>query len=445
MWVTAPAAAQTTRPERPYRGLFGGGLGDADQLVTLKLSATGGYDNNLLSSGAPGEGGSAPTDPWVARQGGYGQAGGDVSYYLNRPRVGVRASGSTTQRRLSPLTGRVLGSYAGGVSGRFQVARRTQLTATESSSIQPFLSYGFFSQTAYVDGRLWEAADLGPGEPADPMAPSFDLAVGTARQRRHSASASLTQGLTPRTSLSFGAGYDTAHSSLDAGNVTSYSGDGRFSLQIRRGVGVHAGYSYREGRYGGQPVQVPAVARNLDIGLDSNRPLSFSRRTKLTFGTGYTSVRESTRTVYRLTGNARLTYEFRRTWNAALAYSRDAGFLQNLRQPVFADSLFLSIAGFASRRVQVSTSLGAALGTVGIIETTRSNGYNTFFGSLALTFGVTRYAGLNARYSYYHYSFDRTVQLPQATGPQLNRQSVQGGVSLWLPLAHRSRKPDAAR
>lgn len=445
MWVTAPAAAQTARPERPYRGLFGGGLGDADQWMTLKLSASGGYNGNLLMSGAQGEGGSAPTDPGAVRQGSYAQAGGDVSYYLNRTRFGVRASGSTTQRRLSTVSGRVLGSYAGGVSAWFQVARRTRLTVSESSSIQPFLSYGFFSQTADVDGRLGEAADGRLGEPAHPMVPDFALAVGSGRQRRHTALASLTQGLTPRTSLSVAAGYDTAYSSLDAGNVTSYWADGRLSRQLRRGVGAHAGYRYREGRYGGQLLQDPAVACNLDIGLDYNRPLSFSRRTTLTFGTGATSVRESSRTAYRLTGNARLTHEFRRTWNAALAYSRDAGFLQNLGRPVFADSLFLSFAGFANRRVHVSTSVGGALGTVGVLEPRLSNDYNTVFGSSALAFGLTRYAALTASYSYYHYSFDRTVQLPHATGRQLNRQSVQGGLSLWLPMAHRSRRPDAAR
>jgi hypothetical protein len=149
--------------------------------------------------------------------------------------------------------------------------------------------------------------------------------------------------------------------------------------------------------------------------------------------------------VYRLTGNARLTYEFQRTWNAALAYTRDAGFLQNLRRPVFADAVSLLISGQASRRVQVSTSLGAALGTVGLIDTTGSNGYNTFFGTSAVTFGVSRYAALDVGYSYYHYAFDRGVELPQATGRHLNRQTVQAAVKLWLPIAYRSRRPHAAR
>ncbi len=445
MWAAASAAAQTTRPERPYRGLFAGGVDDAEQLLTVRFSASGGYDDTLATSGSQGEVLSGPTDPREARKGSYGQAAGGVAYRLNGTRAGIGASGSTTQRRFSTVGGSVLGTYAGDVSAWFQVARRTRLTASESYSFQPFLSYGLFPQPNYAGGQPNEPVDLPRGEPVDPSAPGFDLASGSARQRRHSGSASLTQSLSPRTSVSLGAAYDNARASLDAGNVSSYSGDGRLSLQVRQGVGVHVGYGYREGQYGSQSPHAPSIARSLDVGLDYNRPLSFSRRTKFGFSTGSTSVQESTRTVYRLTGNARLSYEFQRTWNAALAYNRDAGFLQNLRRPVFADALSLSIAGQASRRVQVSTSLGAALGLVGLIDATRSNGYNTFFGTSALTFGVSRYAALDVGYSYYHYAFERGVQLPQTTGRQLNRQSVQAAVKLWLPIEHRSRRPHAAR
>jgi hypothetical protein len=35
--------------------------------------------------------------------------------------------------------------------------------------------------------------------------------------------------------------------------------------------------------------------------------------------------------------------------------------------------------------------------------------------------------------------------LPVLTPRETNRQVVQGGVSLWLPLFHRSRRPNATR
>ena len=33
------AAQQQGRPERPYRGIFGGGVGDAEQLLTVNFGA----------------------------------------------------------------------------------------------------------------------------------------------------------------------------------------------------------------------------------------------------------------------------------------------------------------------------------------------------------------------------------------------------------------------
>ncbi len=65
--AAAPAFAQISRPERPYRGLFGGGggSGEYEQSLTASLSLGGGYDGNVLT----GTGDFAPADP----HGGEGQ------------------------------------------------------------------------------------------------------------------------------------------------------------------------------------------------------------------------------------------------------------------------------------------------------------------------------------------------------------------------------------
>ena len=44
------AAQQQGRPERPYRGIFGGGVGDAEQLLTVNFGVSGGYDDNILAN-----------------------------------------------------------------------------------------------------------------------------------------------------------------------------------------------------------------------------------------------------------------------------------------------------------------------------------------------------------------------------------------------------------
>ena len=47
--ASTPAAAQAPRPERPYRGLFGGGVGDVEQSLIWNGSTGGGYDDNVLA------------------------------------------------------------------------------------------------------------------------------------------------------------------------------------------------------------------------------------------------------------------------------------------------------------------------------------------------------------------------------------------------------------
>ena len=96
----------------------------------------------------------------------------------------------------------------------------------------------------------------------------------------------------------------------------------------------------------------PPSFHNIDVGIDYNRPLSFSRRATLAFGTGSTAVQDYTGTHYHLTGNANLNYELNRTWNASLGYTRDAQFLENVRQSVFADSLLASLHGLFTRRFE---------------------------------------------------------------------------------------------
>src|SRR5258708_35094045 len=98
-------------------------------------------------------------------------------------------------------------------------------------------------------------------------------------------------------------------------------------------------------------------------------------------------VQDSNRTVFGLTGNAHLTYELRRSWNLALAYTRDAGFLQNLREPVFADSLSLSLGGMASRRGAMSTRVGGAPGAGGL---TRGRRHKRYFQTSPLAGRVSR-------------------------------------------------------
>ncbi len=103
--IAAPAAAQLPRPERPYRGLFGGGVGDTEQSLTLNVQLAGGYDDNIFADQGAGGGGvppsSTPPTNVVAQGGSYGQLSSGLTYSLARTRVSVGASAGFVSRRYS--------------------------------------------------------------------------------------------------------------------------------------------------------------------------------------------------------------------------------------------------------------------------------------------------------------------------------------------------------
>ena len=436
----SPAVAQAppSRPERPYRGLFGGGQGNTEQLLQLTASTDGGYDTNVIAgSSANDSGGSGvPGAAKEATKGPFGQFSVGLEYTLNRKRVGLAASATTAQRYYSSqASSGLLGTYFGGLSGWFQVAKKTRLSVTEDSSYQPFLSYAYFPVPNVMQGDEVTVPDV---------APLFDLAVGHQTQTRNAVSTSLTQELTARSSLSFGGSYDVMRSSGNAIDLTSYSADGRFSYQLAKGLGAHAGYRYQEGQYTGSVVapEPTPTFHNIDVGVDYNRPLSFSRRTTLSFGTGSSAVQDYSGTHYHLTGNANLHYELNRTWNASVGYTRDAQFLENVRQSVFADSLTAGLYGLFTRRFEFSATASASRGTVGTVG---SDNFSSYFGTLSMMTGLTRLIALHTSYSYFRSRFDRTVDLPGVFQPNLARQTLQVGLSFQLPLISRARRPNAPR
>ena len=102
-------------------------------------------------------------------------------------------------------------------------------------------------------------------------------------------------------------------------------------------------------------------------------------------------------------GNARLNREIGRTWHAALAYDRDVGFLETFSEPVFSDSASLSVGGLFNRRTQFHAEAALSVGDVGLSG--GDNGFNSYWTSIGVDFGLTRYLSLAVNYSFYSYSF----------------------------------------
>jgi hypothetical protein len=103
----------------------------------------------------------------------------------------------------------------------------------------------------------------------------------------------------------------------------------RFSHMLTAGFGYHLGYGYGQASF--QGVTNTNAFHNIDVGLMMNRALSITRRTKFSFSTGTTINRNGVvgangSAVSRadhspnLIGQANLTHNIARSWNARIAY-----------------------------------------------------------------------------------------------------------------------------
>jgi len=429
MAAVAPLAAQPPpRVERPYRGLFGGGVGNTEQLLTLTASLGAGYDDNVLAD-ATGRGGST-ADPRAAQSGTFGQFAGDVSYGLDRTRVSFSASAATSSRYFPDLPAKFLGTHSGSVGTSLQLAEGTRVMANHTTTYQPF-------QTLDLFPRLFETS-FGQAQPG-----RQELSARLEDYLTHSSSVELTQRISRRSALVFSYAYRLSDFQERDGDFTTQSAGGRFTLGLMRGLGLRLGYAYSDGQYARLVDTRVVRGHNLDVGVDFNRALSFSRRTTLSFGTGSAAIVDRDRTYYRVTGNARLNREIGRTWNASLAYNRGVGFVETFSEPLFSDSLTVGVGGMVNRRLQITSSIASSVGDVGLSG--NGNGFDTYTGTVGVNFGLTRYMGLGVNYSYYRYSFESGVFLPAGFSREMDRQSVQAHLRVWVPLVHRARRPDASR
>jgi hypothetical protein len=164
---------------------------------------------------------------------------------------------------------------------------------------------------------------------------------------------------------------------------------------------------------------------DLDLGIDFNRPLSRTRRVRLSVTTGSTLIRASTGAMeYFVVGDAKLTREIGRTWNASAAYHRGVDMLDGLSEPMLQDSAIATIGGALSPRLQLGISDGPV------------NHNQSYNGSARLRIGLSRTLAFSTEYSFYHYQFDRTTYLPLGLTPEFRRQGLSFGIDLWLPLIH---------
>jgi hypothetical protein len=448
-----PQVPQGPRSERPYRGLFAGGTGAAEQLLTLSASFGGGYDDDIFGSGP---GGSPPPPSSNVTGGGsssYVAGSAQLGYSLSKAGVAFSASGGSGAGHYPGLSDPTVIHHNASVGASFQVARHATFSVGQIETYQPFYFFAWlphditptevtpvFDPGTMTIADAVQAASLGTKQP---IAADAVAAQHAEYYLSSETNAGFTQGLSQRTNLSLGYAYRRSDSQSGARDFESQSAGGSLSYALGKGLSLKGGYGYSINEY---PLPNGTVERfeghTIDGGVNYNKALSVSRRTTLGFQTGMAAVSDGLQTHYNVVGNIQLTREIGRSWASGVAYSRNVSYAETFRAPVLSDNVVGGINGLFSRTVQFAASAGASRGNVGYVA---DNDLESYFATTSTRFAFTRKTGLSVYYAYNRYSFANGIVLPPGISRFTNRQSFGFSVDTWVPLIQRNRRANATR
>jgi hypothetical protein len=422
------AAAQDYRAARPYQGLFGGDGSNAAQVLSVNGAAGIGYDTDVLAEQR--EEGLGTVTPVIHRRGDlYNVFAGGLAYAGHGGRYDMGASLSSLARHYSQYS--TVSSHAASVAAGLRITRGTTLTGSQTATYQPWGA--LFRFPALND------AAIGQIEP-----PSQDFAVVRGAYSAYSTAATVTQQVSRRSSLSATYNYQVAKFTGLNGDFRSQVGLLRYTHGLTRNMGWHAAYGYSEARYLGQGTFYRG--RIFDTGLDYTRNLSITRRTRLSFSTGASEVKEREFTRYTVTGTATLNREIGRTWDAGAMYTRNVAFVETLHAPYFYDAINIGFSGLISRRAALHSWVGATFGDVGInTAASGSNRFDTGYSTTGFVVALSRYLAIATDYVFYAYSLDRASLIASGLPPQLGRHSIVVALRAWAPIVEHGRRSNAAR
>jgi hypothetical protein len=409
---------------RPYAATFAGprNMQTSGQSLDLTVSLAEAYDADILSRSGTSASGSGPS------QGGFfSELSADSRFLLTRRRGQLSVTFGTNLRYLPEFHEvTAVGHYLTAATS-LQLDSKSTLSAGQSISYMPAYMPGFGSTAPPTTGTV------------SPAVPTYAF---TNRQSYTSlTNVTFDRRVGRHSTLDLQSSYRNTEYTGSAnaqGDLTSYDVGFRYNHDMSRDLKLALGYIYREAQYatGLTPHQ-----HDIGIGLDYNRPLSRTRRTWVAFTFGSTILdalppgRSTGQVVHQFRGfaNATLTHQFLRTWSARAIYRRGAQFIEEVSQPVYADSVTATADGFFNRRVEWTSS---ALYANGDVAGRPDSGYRNYAANARVRVGLARSWGAFAEYFYYRYEYQSGAQ--SLTLPtQVNRNGARVGISKWLPLIGR--------
>jgi len=427
----APALAQ--RQAGPFGGVLGGDTtANARHGLTVDGSLFGAWDDILTDvppgAAVPGSSSEAPGDDRFLRSGGGAGATGGLTHVRHTQKTDWSSSASTSMRFYGGDNSDVSATFAANTSGSRALGRRALLTASGGWAYSPYYSFA-------PGANAGASGTVGLSQSQD-----LAFALATTGQRNTASNGSLGTNITlsPDDSLSFSANasrYDFLDQHEDA--VMSWGAFASYGRSLTRSLKFVGGFGRQEGRY--NAVGASSVTSNsYTLGLDyaDALTLAFSRRTSLSFSTSSSVVNWNDNTHFRVNGSASLTHVLNRTSVASVQYARSTDFDAGFRAPLLSDSVSGAVSTQLGRRASLSGNVSIARGTIGFGDD--AGAFESYSAGGGVTAAVTRRLAVFSNYSIYHYEVPVGTQAVSFL-PALSRQSVTGGLSVWLPLINEAR------
>jgi hypothetical protein len=415
--VTPPPVPASPQPQgpatRPVRPLFGVSVGSFEQSLDVAMGMGGSYERERVRFTTTTSGDLIDD----VRTGGSGFGNARLGYSINRGRFGGGASARVSGFYYHQFDSRIRvnsgGSFYGGL----------RLWSGAAASAVHDLTYAPYHFTALSPAELIE---LQQGNPLfDPS-----TLVQSSLHQRTSATFEQAIPLTRRVSASAGYAFHGDRRGSSWGYERHEMRTG-VTVGLTRGISARAGYQYGMGRprsSGGSWSQIQTI----DSGINFNRQLSFSRRLRLSFGTGFATIGDLANTYYTMTGNVRLSWSISRTWSASVGFNRDAQFFDDLQSIGVSNRVQSGVGGPLTRRMSLHGSVGMSSMDHGSGQ--GDNRVRWIYGNLGLSTRLGSHLSVGVDYSNSYYSFGDAIVLFPGVPQHRHRQAVQGRVTVAAPL-----------
>ena len=319
------------------------------------------------------------------------------------------------------------------MSARTRVGRRGQIEVSAQGSSDPFVTLGAF-------------APLPPG--ADQaVTPDASPAHGLFTSRAWSASggASFRSQWSRRGALTGGYRYDKRQYASRAGfDNTSQQGSLGLEHTLSRSLAVVATYRYSDLHTDvGTGGTLPLRQHTVETGLHYDAPLSRTAQLSLAADGGATYA-----TLTDVTGTPRQDWLWAAHGSAAVPVGRSWVLQADYRhaltvlagvspRPYATSTASLSVGGLVGPRADVVMSGSFVTGSAGLTGNSNER-YDNYIATAQVRYAMAEWCGAVVTYSYYRHQFLGVTDLPVSIPLQLDRNTVQAGLTFWVPL-HRSR------